>query len=122
MNGEISKLDDGGVTPVLFLPFGCTLLKLVERQSYQVVTFEVAKSALSEEVFEDAMAEEYRVWMEELREATFIERRGYFADAAQFGNSKPKQEEVPPGFEDYHFTGRDLDGKSGDGAEDEASP
>ena len=120
MNGEISKLDDDGVTPVLFLPFGCTILKLVERQSYQIVTMEVAKPALSQEVFEEVMAEEYRIWMEELRDATFIERRGYFADAAQLGDStfrasKPEEEEVPPGFEDYHFTGRDLAGKSGDG-------
>ena len=128
MNGEISKLDDGGVTPVLFLPFGCTILKLVERQSYQIITFEVAKAALGQEVFEDAVAEEYRVWMEEIRDATFIERRGYFADAAQlgdstFGASKPETEDVPPGFEDYHFTGRDLTGESGggDAAEDEAA-
>ncbi len=128
MNGEISKLDDGDVTPVLFLPFGCTVLKLVERQSYEIITLEMAKSALGQEVFEDAMAEEYRVWMEELRDATFIERRGYFADAAQLGDStfganRSEGSDLPPGFQDYHFTGRDLAEKSGDGnaAEGEAA-
>jgi hypothetical protein len=38
---------------------------------------------LEQEVFENQLAEAFREWMEELRDRTYIERRGYFADAAR---------------------------------------
>jgi peptidyl-prolyl cis-trans isomerase SurA len=79
----IEPLEAGHVTPVVELPFGCTILKLVERREFEPVSYEQAKPMLQMQVFETKVAEEYRNWMEELREHTFIERRSYFADAAQ---------------------------------------
>jgi peptidyl-prolyl cis-trans isomerase SurA len=87
----VRDLDDGGVSPVIELPFGCTIVKLVERKQYEPVTYEQAKDGIRQALFEEKLAAEYRSWMEELRHKTYIERRGYFADAAKLG-SAPKQE------------------------------
>jgi len=67
------------VSPVIELPFGCTILRMVERREYEPVTFEAAKPSLEEEVHQRKVMEKYREWMEDLRKRTFIERRGYFA-------------------------------------------
>ena len=50
------------------LPFGCTLLKLVERKEFEPISYEEAKPMLQMEIFEMKVAEEFRKWMEELRE------------------------------------------------------
>ena len=75
----------GGVTDVIELPFGCGMMKLVERREWVPVSYEAAKPALEQEVFEEKLADEYRTWMDQLRKNSYIERRGYFADAAQLG-------------------------------------
>lgn len=78
----VGTVEDGGVSEVIELPFGCTVVKLVERKEYQPVTFEQAKPVIHAQLFEEKLAAEYRSWMEELRDNTYIERRGYFAQAA----------------------------------------
>ena len=85
------------MTPVVELPFGCTIIKLVERKEFQPISYEQAKPMLQMQVFEMKVAEEYRKWMEELREHTFIERRGYFADVGQFGQPPSSKLRQQPG-------------------------
>jgi peptidyl-prolyl cis-trans isomerase SurA len=85
MKEALAPLSAGGVTDVLDLPFGCGLMKLVERRNWVPVSYEAAKKALEEEVYEAKLADEYRVWMDQLRKSSYIERRGYFADAATLG-------------------------------------
>lgn len=87
MSDALAPLDAGGVSDLVVLPFGCSILQLVERRTFEPVTFEQAKERLTEEVWQRKLQEEYRKWIEELRQKTYIERRGYFADAAQFGDS-----------------------------------
>jgi peptidyl-prolyl cis-trans isomerase SurA len=81
----IEPLEAGHVSEMVELPFGCTIIKLMERKEFEPISYEQAKPMLQMAVFEMKVAEEYRKWMEKLRDRTFIERRGYFADAAQFG-------------------------------------
>jgi hypothetical protein len=49
------------------------------------VSFAQAKDALSREIWEHKLEQEYRTWIEELRGHSYIERHGYFADAARLG-------------------------------------
>ena len=86
MKEALAPLAPGGVTDVIELPFGCGMMKLVERRDWVPVSYEAAKKALEEEVYEQKLAEEYRSWMDQLRKTSYIERRGYFADAAQLGS------------------------------------
>lgn len=97
MLAAVGPLEDGGVSSVIELPFGCTLIKLVERTEYKPVSYEDAKVALHAELYDKRVAEEYRVWMEKLRDRTFIERRGYFAQTTGLGgNSKGQRSATLP--------------------------
>jgi peptidyl-prolyl cis-trans isomerase SurA len=83
----VSKLQHGQTSEIMELPMGWSLFKLVEVKDYQPVSYEEARPALEMELFEVRMAAEYAKWMEDLREKTFIERRGHFAAAANLGAS-----------------------------------
>ena len=79
----VAKLEPGEISPVNQQPFGCNLLKLVERRAFERVSYEIAEQQLYREVQQMMMESEFVVWMEELRERTYIQRYGYFADAAK---------------------------------------
>ncbi|MGH7338723.1 MAG: peptidylprolyl isomerase, partial [Myxococcota bacterium] len=85
MKEALTGLPDGGISGVLALPFGCALLQLVERRVLEPVSFAQAKEPLTHEIWERKLEQEYRTWIEELRGHSYIERHGYFADAAKFG-------------------------------------
>lgn len=87
MSESLDGLEPGGVSDLIVLPFGCSILQLVEQRSFEPVTLEQARDRLAQEVWERELEEEYRAWMEELRQESYIERRGYFADAASFGDA-----------------------------------
>jgi len=89
MSDALATLEPGGVSDIVELPFGCTLLNLVERREFAPVTFEQASNALSQELWEQALEAGYREWIDELRGNTYIDRRGYFAEAAHFGAGAP---------------------------------
>jgi peptidyl-prolyl cis-trans isomerase SurA len=83
----VAKLEPGEVSPVNQQPFGCSLLKLVERRAFERVSYEAAKPQLYREIQQMMMESEFVVWMEELRERTYIQRFGYFADAAKLDST-----------------------------------
>ena len=80
MADPLQHLEPGAISPVIELPFGCTLFELVERKTYEPVTFDQAKGSLQQEVYQRKVMDKYREWMEGLRKRTFISRRGYFAE------------------------------------------
>ncbi len=84
MSTAVDGMAPGSVSDVLELPFGCCLLKVVEHRKFEAMTFETVRPTLEQEVFEQKLQEELRAWLEKLREKTYIDRRGYFADAARF--------------------------------------
>ena len=86
MSEVVGRLQDGETSGVIELPFGCSLLKLVERREYQPVSYDEAKERLRMEIYEQHVDREFRKWLEEMREQTFIERKGHFADAAMLGS------------------------------------
>jgi peptidyl-prolyl cis-trans isomerase SurA len=88
MSKALTGLSDGAVSEVLVLPFGCAVLQLVERRVLEPVSYAQAKDALSRELWERKLEGEYRTWVEELRDHAYIERHGYFADAARLGDQK----------------------------------
>ena len=95
MSEALDGLEDGDVSHRIQLPFGCSILQLVERRDVERLTFEQAEPMLYQELWNHALEEKYREWMEELREQTYIDRRGYFADAARFGESTFGVEPAP---------------------------
>lgn len=96
MSDALASLEPGDTSDVLVLPFGCTLLNLVERREVAPVTYEQARGRLEQELWEQALAEGYREWIDELRAKTYIDRRGYFADASRFGEPDAREEPGAP--------------------------
>ena len=94
MAAVVDPLGDGQVTDVVELPFGCSLLKLVERRVYEPVSYEDAHEELSLAVYQQRLEAEFRERMEQLRERTYIERKGHFADAAMLGSRSGFAEEA----------------------------
>ena len=93
MSEVVAQLKDGETSDVIELPFGCSLLKLVERREFQPVSYEEARERLHIEIYERHVDEEFRNWLEEMRAQTFIERKGHFADAAMLGSRSGFAEE-----------------------------
>jgi len=102
MREVVDALEIGETSEVVELPFGCSVLKLVDRRDFTPVTYEEAKERLQQEVYQTQMEKEFRAWMEELRSQTFIERKGHFADAATLG-SKSGFSDPEEGPEDSFF-------------------
>ena len=76
------ELQPGELSEIVTLPFGCSLLEVVERRAYEFITFEKAQPRLVQELSGAREAELYQEWMKQLRKNTFIERRGQFANVA----------------------------------------
>jgi parvulin-like peptidyl-prolyl isomerase len=87
MSDALEGLEAGDVSEVVTLPFGCSLLEVVELREIERMTFDQARPMLRQEIFNRGLEEAYRAWMEKQRERTYIDRRGYFAAAARFGES-----------------------------------
>ncbi|MCH2172612.1 SurA N-terminal domain-containing protein [Myxococcota bacterium] len=83
MKQNLAPLKAGQLSDVTELPMGCNLLQLVDRRTYEFISFEQAKPRLAQELFAEKEMVKYREWMEEMRAETYIERQGHFADAAQ---------------------------------------
>jgi len=79
MTALIDPISDGETSDVVELPFGCSLLKLVERRQFEPVSFDDAETELSVEIYQRHLEREFRKWMEKLREQTYIERKGAYA-------------------------------------------
>jgi peptidyl-prolyl cis-trans isomerase SurA len=98
MHSALATMKPGSISDVLVLPFGCSVLQLVEERDFKPVTYENARSALTQELWERELEKGYRKWLDELRKETYIDRRGYFAEAARFeGVTLPGGDEQPPG-------------------------
>jgi peptidyl-prolyl cis-trans isomerase SurA len=79
----VAKLEPGEISAVNRQPFGCNLLKLVEKRAFERISYEMAQPRLYLEIQQMMMESEFAVWMEQLRKHTYIQRYGYFADAAK---------------------------------------
>ena len=67
-----------------------------DKPRVEPVTYEHARDALSQELWEARLAEAYHEWIEDLRAKTYIDRRGYFADAGGFAAPGPPDESGAP--------------------------
>jgi peptidyl-prolyl cis-trans isomerase SurA len=88
MAQEVLDLEPGGTTPVIETEFGCNVLQVVERRSFRRREFDDVKEQLYDELFNQRMQQEYIEFIEKLRKQTYIERKGFFADAARLGASE----------------------------------
>ncbi len=96
MVGPVNALSQGETSDVIQMPFGCNLLQLVERRTYTRKSFEDVEPELRQKLFQEKMRTEYVVFIDKLRENTYVERKGIFADAARLGGEPPPAEDGRP--------------------------
>ena len=97
MREALDPLQVGGISELILQPFGCSVLQLVERRELEKPSYEKVHDALKEEAFDQKLDKRYREWLEELRQKTYIDRRGYFADASGLKFSMPGEESEEEG-------------------------
>ena len=68
---------------------GAAPCQVVERRDYKPRTYEQARPQLYKELFEQRAAEQYQSFVGKLREQTYIERKGVYAEAQPPLSSKP---------------------------------
>jgi parvulin-like peptidyl-prolyl isomerase len=94
MAPTVRALGSSGVSDVIEMPFGCNLLQVVERRSFQPITFEQAAGPLEQEISQRRTEQEFVKWIEEVRGQTYIERKGVFAEASRLtrgiGSASPQ--------------------------------
>jgi len=88
MREAIDPLSDGETSDVIEMPFGCNLLHVDEKRLYEQVTYESVQARLADYLYQQRLAEEYSKFINEMREQTYIERKGIFADAARLGDGR----------------------------------
>ncbi|MBW2295920.1 MAG: peptidylprolyl isomerase, partial [Deltaproteobacteria bacterium] len=59
------------ISQVIDMPFGCNLLELVERRTFQPLSLEQARPQLEQRLYRIKTEEEYARWVNSLRERTF---------------------------------------------------
>ena len=79
--GGAARARDGG-DPT---DFGCNVLQVVDRRPYQPKGFDEVKEQLHQRMFAERMQKEYLKFMDKLREQTYIERKGIFAQTSPVG-------------------------------------
>jgi peptidyl-prolyl cis-trans isomerase SurA len=86
MSPQLSGAGAGSVTPVIETDFGCNVLVVVDRRPYVAKGYEEVRGQLHDRLFAERMQREYQKFMDKLREQTYIERKGVFAEAAPVGS------------------------------------
>jgi len=85
MKEKLGAAVAGDVTSVIEADFGCNVLQIVDRRPYQPKGYEDVRGQLHDRLFGERMQREYLKFMDKLREQTYIERKGIFAEAPPVG-------------------------------------
>lgn len=97
MRPIVDSMEPGQVSEVVPRQFGCNLMQLVERRPYERITYEEVRDQLHRHLFAERLSDQYMDFIEELRENTYIERKGIYAEAAGRGADRARLPAEPPG-------------------------
>jgi peptidyl-prolyl cis-trans isomerase SurA len=102
MTAKLAGAGPGTVTDVIETDFGCNVLQVVDRRPFQPKAYEEVREQLHQRLFAERMQREYLEFMDKLREQTYIERKGIFAQAPPVGAAgafgSGAADEDPSGF------------------------
>ena len=66
LESAVRPLQAGGLSPVDREPFGCVFVQLVERREVQPISYDQAKRAIQNQLFQQRMQGEYAKFIEDL--------------------------------------------------------
>lgn len=80
---SLTRLQPGETSEVIPTAFGCNLLQLVDRRTFERVTLEDAEPAIVDEISRKKMDKEYLEWLETLRRNTYVARKGLYSEGGR---------------------------------------
>jgi peptidyl-prolyl cis-trans isomerase SurA len=92
LEAAVRSLAPGQIGEVSEEPFGCVFVQLLERRSVKPIAFEDAQRAITNQLYNERLQGEYDKFIGEIRENTYIERKGTIAsleDLAPAGAQTP---------------------------------
>ncbi len=92
IEAAVRPLAAGQLSEVSEEPFGCAFVQLLERREMKPVAFEDAQRAIMNKLYQDRLQTEYGKFIDEIREHTYIERKGTVASIEEFA---PAASETP---------------------------
>jgi peptidyl-prolyl cis-trans isomerase SurA len=84
LEAAVRPLAPGQLSEVSEEPFGCVFVQLVEARDVQPVAFEDAQRAITNKLYGERLDGEYEKFISEIREHTYIERKGVVASIEEF--------------------------------------
>ncbi len=98
MSPTVKASSPGEFAPTLPTDFGCALIHLIERRSFEALSYADVKPQLYDELYNKQLEIEYKKWLDDLRKETFIERKGVFAQNAKPDDGFPSFRKAGPEF------------------------
>lgn len=92
MRPAVEGLARGETSDVLRTDFGCNLLQVAEKSRHEPKELEQVRSELEQQVYQRKLKKEFADFLERIRERTYIDRKGLYADAAPPGGGAPAPE------------------------------
>jgi len=83
MAPTVRELGASGISDVIEMPFGCNLVQVVQRRDFEPVTLEQATPRLEQELGQVKTEQAFVKWIDGVREETYIERKGEFAESSR---------------------------------------
>lgn len=84
IEAAVRPLAAGQLSAVSEEPFGCAFVQLLERRAVQPIALEDARRAITNQIYQDRLQSEYAKFIDEIREHTYIERKGTVASIEEF--------------------------------------
>lgn len=76
-----ANLPEGEMSQPIKLPFGCSVIQVVDQRDVRTVSYAEARQQLEMELFDKAFQRESRAFFDRMRKETYIERKGVFAES-----------------------------------------
>jgi peptidyl-prolyl cis-trans isomerase SurA len=92
MEDAVASSDGSALGEIVRADFGCVLLQVLEKRHYEPVTFEMAEEKLYEQLYNQQMDVAYADWLDEVREETYVEKKGIFAHQGLITPESPSGE------------------------------
>jgi peptidyl-prolyl cis-trans isomerase SurA len=92
LEAAVRPLAPGQLSAVSEEPFGCAFVQLLERRAVQPIALEDARRAITNKLYNERLQGEYSKFIDEIRQHTYIERKGTVAsidELAPAGGQQP---------------------------------
>jgi peptidyl-prolyl cis-trans isomerase SurA len=96
LEDAVAKLEKGQTTDILTLPYGFVILKVDDKHSGGILSFELAQKDIQDQLFQQLVQPKIREYLTKLRTEGFLEIKPGYVDAGAPPEKATKVSEVPP--------------------------